>query len=459
MGNQQPRAVATRHGTMMSHECIFLYTGPFRVPEPLPSALPVRPRTTGDIRTSGRRMYRDPHTVDAAAFFVYTLRPCGVYAVPTVRFIRRIYLDTMRTTDFDYSLPGELIAQYPQQKRDQSRLLRLARHTGALSHHIFKELPSLLQPGDRLVCNDTSVIPARLQCVKDTGTPVELLFLHPYTGAIAARCNETHCAPSATGIEEWVCMAKPRRRLRQGMELRCTQDSSVVFTVAAMPDDATVRVRPGRSGPGQGTVMDILDAYGTVPLPPYIERESDGVDRTRYQTVYARSPGSVAAPTAGLHFTDAVFTALRQRGIDVSFITLDVGPGTFRPVQTEDPHRHHMHEERFRVSRECARQIRDTRGRGGRIVAVGTTVVRVLEHCADVQGNPVPGQGSTRLMILPGYRFKTVDALITNFHLPRSTLLMLVSAFACRTHVLRAYRTAIAQRYRFYSYGDAMLLM
>jgi S-adenosylmethionine:tRNA ribosyltransferase-isomerase len=300
------------------------------------------------------------------------------------------------------------------------------------------ELPELLRPGDRLVFNDTRVLPARLFCHKSSGAAVELLFLEPL------------------GDGRWHALARPARRVKPGTEVLVDGDSAVRLGVAGARDDGT---RVIEVVAGAGGIEEVIERHGQVPLPPYIRRMATVEDRETYQTVYARSPGAVAAPTAGLHFTPSLLERLAARGVARSFVTLHVGVGTFRPVKEEDPRKHRIHEERYEVSAETAREIAGTRAGGGRIVAVGTTVVRTLEHCACADGRIEPGSGVTRLMILPGHRFAAIDGLVTNFHLPESTLLMLVGAFAGRERVLRAYEEAIGERYRFYSYGDAMAIL
>ena len=338
----------------------------------------------------------------------------------------------MRTADFDYHLPPELIAQDPAPRRDQSRLLCVDRATGATDHRIFSDLPLLLGPGDHLVFNNARVVPARLWCRKSTGARVELL-----------------CTERIDG-ERWKAAAKPRRRLREGMVLTVEKSAETEITVESLPDDGGVIVTTPRFNA-------LLERYGEVPLPHYIRRDLETSDRERYQTVYAEKPGAAAAPTAGLHFTHELLAELKARGVRFSNVTLNVGLGTFRPVKADDPRDHPMHEESFELSDAAAREINQTKSDGGRIIAVGTTVVRVLEHCA-LSGRLHQSFGTTRMLILPGFEFKVIDGLITNFHLPRSTLLMLVSAFAGRERILHAYHAAIEEKYRFFSYGDAMYI-
>lgn len=345
----------------------------------------------------------------------------------------------LRTSDFDYYLPKHLIAQEPISKRDSSRMLRLNRMDSSVSHHRFMDLEHILRPGDRLVLNDTRVIPARLFCHKETGGAFGLLF----TRRIDARC--------------WDIITKPARRCKTGSILIADADHRVRFTVEASNRDGSRRVVLDPETPIK-SIDEVLEIYGSVPLPPYIQREAGQSDRDNYQTVYAQNSGSVAAPTAGLHFTDELLQRLKLKGVSVSTLTLHVGIGTFRPVNEEDPKKHPMHEETYELSQQTVSEINHTREMGGRVIAVGTTVVRVLEHCA-LGGELQSGRGATRLMIFPGHHFRAIDGLITNFHVPRSTLLMLVSAFAGREAVLEAYGEAVAKEYRFFSYGDAMIIL
>lgn len=363
----------------------------------------------------------------------------------------------MLTRDFDYELPGERIAQRPA-PRGESRLLVLDA-AGAGRHRRVDDLPSLLRPGDLLVLNDTRVIPARLIARRTavaggirgdgdaSGGRVELLLVEKVEGEIEG-------AATADG-REWDALVKPGRRARPGVRLQLDGDlfAEVVGEPAA---DGRRRVR--FSAP----IEPHLDRLGHVPLPPYIKRPDEAADRDRYQTVYARRPGAIAAPTAGLHFTAALLDAIRERGVEVAALTLHVGIGTFKPVTAELVHEHRMERERYDVPLAAADALARTRAAGGRVVAVGTTVVRAMEGAAagsSTAGGAVPaGRGATDLFITPGFRFRVVDALLTNFHLPRSTLLMLVAAFAGRERVLAAYREAIAAGYSFYSYGDAMFV-
>jgi S-adenosylmethionine:tRNA ribosyltransferase-isomerase len=348
----------------------------------------------------------------------------------------------MKLSDFDYELPAGCIAQQPLGRRDASRLMVVRPGGGAVEHRRFAELPGLLAAGDLLVVNDTRVFPARLEARKPTGGRVEVLLLErrggePEAPRFAAMLRASH-APA------------PGSRLEFDGDL----------TAEILEREAERFLLAFRSE--RGSAAERLERLGRPPLPPYIRRETedprDGVDRERYQTVYAARPGAVAAPTAGLHFTPDLLAALGRRGVRTARLTLHVGPGTFRPVRCERVEDHVMHDEWFELPESTAEAIRHTRGRGGRVVAVGTTVVRTLEHRAVGDGTVEPGTGRCGLFIRPGFRFRVVDDLITNFHLPRSTLLMLVSAFAGRETVLAAYAEAIREGYRFYSYGDAMMV-
>jgi S-adenosylmethionine:tRNA ribosyltransferase-isomerase len=339
------------------------------------------------------------------------------------------HADIVQTADFDYVLPPELIAQTAAEPRDAARLLVLPR-AGATLHRRFADLLEFLRPGDALVLNDTRVIAARLTGKLASGGAAEALLLR----RLSLEDNT------------WEAMVRPAKRFRPG---RAVELGGLPATVEAAQGEGFVVLRFPRDADAT--------AAGALPLPHYIHAEPDDPDR--YQTVYARNPGSAAAPTAGLHFTDALLDRVRAAGVGVHFITLHVGPGTFRPVTVDDPRDHPMHEEWHTLSPETAAALEETRSRGGRIVGCGTTVVRTLEHRAALgEGRLLPGSGETRLLILPGHRWRAIDLLITNFHLPRSTLLMLVSAFAGRERVLAAYAEAVRERYRFYSFGDAMLL-
>jgi S-adenosylmethionine:tRNA ribosyltransferase-isomerase len=348
----------------------------------------------------------------------------------------------VRIADFDYDLPDDLIAQRPVTPRDASRLLVAHRDTGAVEHRGFRDLPEYLREGDLLVLNDTRVIPARLLGRKaGTGGLAELLLLR------------------TTGTDVWEALARPGRRLKAGARLVFGEEALFADVLDVLPDgNRIVRLSPGPGAAGR-TTHDLLHALGELPLPPYITDGPLPADRGVYQTVYARHEGSSAAPTAGLHFTPAIFSALEARGVRWTYVTLHVGLGTFRPVQAETAEEHEIHEEVFSVPEEAARAVNETRANGGRIVAVGTTSTRTLESAATEDGMLRAMTAPTRLYVMPGYRFRLVDVQITNFHQPRSTLLLLVAAFAERDLMLRAYREAVAERYRFLSFGDAMLIV
>ena len=340
----------------------------------------------------------------------------------------------MMTRSFHYELPEHLIAQHPAERRDSSRLLLLDGDTGRTRHQIFSELPDLLSPGDCLVMNNTRVIPARLIGAReDSGTAVEVLLLQRQEGDL------------------WDTIVRPGRRIRSGHRLTFIP-GRLSAEVVAVRENGNRLIRFEYAG----TFETVLSEAGTLPLPPYIHEQL--ADPERYQTVYARMDGSAAAPTAGLHFTPELLGRLREKGIDTVELTLHVGLGTFRPVKAERIEEHQMHAERFWLSGETVDVIRDTQQRGGKVVAVGTTTIRVLESVAARFGELKPVSGSTDIFIYPGFRFKVVDRLITNFHLPESTLIMLVSAFAGQDHVLSAYREAVSHSYRFFSFGDAMLI-
>ncbi|MBP2652879.1 MAG: S-adenosylmethionine:tRNA ribosyltransferase-isomerase [Firmicutes bacterium] len=339
----------------------------------------------------------------------------------------------MQLGDFDYHLPEELIAQYPVPERDHSRLLVLNRADGAISHRRFFDLPDYLLPGDTLVFNNTKVIPARLIGMKaDTGGKIEVLLLNRLEG------------------NQWETLVKPGRKARPGTVIRFGDDLSCEILEVTDFGGRIVRFI------FDGIFEEILDRLGETPLPPYIR--SRVADKERYQTVYAKEDGSAAAPTAGLHFTNELLVNLKERGIKSAFVTLHVGLGTFRPVNVEDVTSHVMHREYYSISEEAAAVINETRHRGGRVIAVGTTSVRTLETAAT--GDSISANsGWTDIFIYPGYKFKMIDGLITNFHLPKSTLLMLVSAFAGKERVLAAYREAVSEHYRFFSFGDAMFII
>jgi len=342
--------------------------------------------------------------------------------------------NVMRRSDFFYELPPGLIAQTPLPVRSASRLLCLDRGNGECHDRMMTDLPALLREGDLLVFNDTRVMPARLAGVKESGGRIEVLIervLAHDTAQVQIRASKPLRAGGRLTLEDGT-RAEVLRRVAGGFyELRLD---------------------------GGRRVDEIMESCGTLPLPPYITRPESAVDRERYQTVFARREGAVAAPTAGLHFDAALFDRLDAAGVQRAHITLHVGAGTFQPVRSEDLSLHNMHTERVEVGAQACELIRATRARGGRVIAVGTTVVRALEAASD-EGGPRPFHAETAMFITPGYRFRAIDAMVTNFHMPHSTLLMLVCAFGGRAAVMAAYRHAVAERYRFFSYGDAMLLM
>jgi S-adenosylmethionine:tRNA ribosyltransferase-isomerase len=361
------------------------------------------------------------------------------------------------TEDFDYELPEGRIATHPLPDRDGSRLLILSKDDGKRNHGFFSALPNFLRKRSLLVLNDTRVIPARLVAWKPTGGRIEVFLVER---AVGHGLEQQGAEVDDGWVECWRVLVRGLGSCPTGTLLRIDAPLTAEVCERGQRGNAVVRF----SGQGQGGLLGAIEQIGSIPLPPYIEaarRLTAPVpaidDRVRYQTVYARAPGAVAAPTAGLHFTEALLDTIRSSGHEVSRITLHVGPGTFRPVETVDPTQHHLDAERFEVDEAAAASIRRAQAEGRPIVAVGTTVVRTLETLAR-RGSMVAGQGSTDLMILPGEPFRVVTDLVTNFHLPKSSLLMLVSAFAGRENVLSAYREAIDQGYRFYSYGDAMFI-
>jgi S-adenosylmethionine:tRNA ribosyltransferase-isomerase len=346
--------------------------------------------------------------------------------------------DGTRVSDYDYALDPRRIARYPAERRDQSRLLVIPPGEDAFRHLRFRDVAGLLEPGDVLVVNESKVLPARLLGRKPTGAPAEVLLLRP--------------APGADDDHVWEALVRPGGKLKPGRSVLVADDLRVDVLDSAPGGGRWVRlVTPLPVG-------EALERHGHMPLPPYMAREDEVIDRERYQTVYARAPGSVAAPTAGLHFTEALLADLDGRGVRRAALTLHVGIGTFRPVEVEDPALHELHHEAYEVTPAAAETINAARDAGGRVWAVGTTAVRTLESVADDGGRVHPGKGTTDLFIRPPYAFKAVDCLITNFHLPRSTLLMLVATFGGYERVMAAYAEAIAGHYRFYSYGDAMLV-
>ena len=338
----------------------------------------------------------------------------------------------MELKDFDYYLPEELIAQTPLDQRDESRLLVLQRQTGEICHDVFKNLKKYLIPGDLLVVNKTRVIPARLYGVREQGGEVEILLI------------------KRLSLTEWEVLVKPGRRARVGTRL--------IFAPDLLEGEITAQTDVGRiiKFNYKGVFEDILAKLGETPLPPYIKEKL--ADPERYQTIYAKEPGSAAAPTAGLHFTDKLITELKDFGVEFTEVLLHVGLGTFKPVKAENILEHKMHEEYFEVDSDASYKINKAKNEGRRIIAVGTTVVRVLESVAR-EGKVSAAKGYTDIFIYPGFKFQIIDGLITNFHLPKSTLIMLVSAFAGREKVLEAYQTAVELRYRFFSFGDAMLII
>lgn len=341
----------------------------------------------------------------------------------------------MKKSDFYFDLPKELIAQEPCEPRDAARLLCVDKHSGALAHHVFHELPSLLRKGDLLVINNSKVLPARLIGHKEnTGAVCEILLLRQIKG------------------DAWECLARPGKRLKSGARV-IFGDGTLVATILETLDGGNKLVEFSYD---TETLYEKLDAFGKMPLPPYISKQLE--DNTQYQTVYAKELGSAAAPTAGLHFTPALMNALRAAGIEFAEVTLHVGLGTFRPVQEDDVLQHKMHSEWFTVPEETAQAIRAAKQQGRRVIAVGTTSCRTLEAAAALHAEMTACSGDTDIFIYPGYTFRCVDGLITNFHLPESTLIMLVSALCGRENTLHAYDVAIQERYRFFSFGDAMLI-
>lgn len=340
----------------------------------------------------------------------------------------------MKTHDFWYDLPEELIAQTPLEQRDTSRLLVLDRQSGGISHQHFYDILDHLNPGDCLVMNDSRVLPARLLGHRPTGGAAELLLLRDL------------------GEGKWECLAKPGRKLLEGQEV-IFGDGELTATVTGVQDDGNRIVQFHY----EGIFLEVLERLGKMPLPPYIKAELQ--DQERYQTVYSKAVGSAAAPTAGLHFTNDLLDAIRRKGVKTAFVTLHVGLGTFRPVKAEEITDHHMHSELCMISEETAAILNETKKSGGRVICVGTTSCRTLESLVCEDGSFQARSNWTDIFIYPGYTFKAMDGLITNFHLPESTLVMLVSAFAGRDHVLAAYEEAVKERYRFFSFGDAMAIL
>ena len=344
-------------------------------------------------------------------------------------------MSELKKSDFYFDLPQELIAQDPLEDRSASRLLVLNRKTGAVEHHTFREITNYVRSGDCLVLNNTKVIPARLMGVKeDTGAAIEVLLLK-------RRDNDV-----------WETLVKPGKKARPG--------AKIVFGDGCLRAEVLDVVEEGNRllrFDYEGIFEEVLDRLGEMPLPPYITHKLQ--DKNRYQTVYAKYEGSAAAPTAGLHFTEELLAQIEKMGVKIAYVTLHVGLGTFRPVKADNILEHHMHSEHYEVTPETAELINRTKESGGRVICVGTTSCRTVESAADENGRVQPGCGDTEIFIYPGYRFKVLDCLITNFHLPESTLVMLVSALAGRENVLAAYREAVEERYRFFSFGDAMLVI
>lgn len=339
----------------------------------------------------------------------------------------------MKTSDFFYDLPPELIAQTPLQRRDGSRLMVLDKRTGAVGHYHFYDLPQFLRPGDCLVMNDSRVLPARLIGRRETGGACEVLLLID------------------RGEKTWECLVRPGKKLRAGAKLTFGE-GKLTAEVTQVLEDGNRLVRFDYDG----IFLELLEELGRMPLPPYIKEELQ--DQERYQTVYSRVVGSAAAPTAGLHFTQELLEQLQAMGVRLAWVTLHVGLGTFRPVQVDDVEHHDMHAEYCVIPPETAQVINETKAAGGRVICVGTTSCRTVESYANEDGTVRADGGWTKIFIYPGYRFKVLDGLITNFHLPESTLLMLVSALAGREQIMAAYREAVQERYRFFSFGDAMLI-
>ncbi len=339
----------------------------------------------------------------------------------------------MKTSDFYYDLPPELIAQTPLQQRDSSRLMVLDRSTGAVEHKHFYDLPSYLRPGDCLVLNDSRVLPARLIGHRETGGVSEVLLL------------------TDKGDNVWECLVRPGKKLRPGAKVTFGNGQLTAEILEVLPDgNRLVRFDY------EGIFLEVLEELGRMPLPPYIKAELQ--DQERYQTVYSKVPGSAAAPTAGLHFTPELLERIQAMGVKLAYVTLHVGLGTFRPVKVEDVEHHDMHSEYCMISQQAADIITETKKNGGRVVCVGTTSCRTVESFANEDGTMDPHAGWTKIFIYPGYRFKCLDALVTNFHLPESTLVMLVSALAGKEHIMNAYAQAVQERYRFFSFGDAMFI-
>lgn len=340
----------------------------------------------------------------------------------------------MELKEFYYDLPEELIAQVPIKKRDESRLMVLDRKKQTIEHKVFKDILDYLQPGDCLVRNNTKVIPARIYGKKETGANVEFLLLNNIEGDI------------------WESIVRPGNKLHVGTKVTFG-DGKLNAEILEVMEGGTRKVKFTYNG----IFNEILDEIGMMPLPPYIHEELK--EKDRYQTVYAKYQGSAAAPTAGLHFTEELLEKIREKGVEIANVTLHVGIGTFRPVKVDKIEEHHMHSEHYYIKKEDVEKINNTKKNGGRIISVGTTSCRVLESIADENGFVKEVEGDTSIFIYPGYKFKCIDGLITNFHLPESTLLMLVSALAGKDYIMNAYNEAVKERYRFFSFGDAMLIL
>lgn len=341
----------------------------------------------------------------------------------------------MKTSDFYYDLPERLIAQTPLEQRDASRMMVLNKRTGTVAHRHFTDLIDYLEPGDVLVLNNSRVIPARLLGERaDTGYPVELVLLTDHGDGL------------------WECLTRPGKKCRVGAELTFGGGKLTATVEDVLPEGGNRMIRFHY----EGVFLEVLGELGTMPLPPYIKAKLE--DPERYQTVYSKTPGSAAAPTAGLHFTPELMQRIREKGVNLAYVTLHVGLGTFRPVKVEDVSDHVMHSEYYTIDAENAEIINRARERGGKVFAVGTTATRTLETIADDDGMVRPCSGWTNIFIYPGYRFKAIDCLVTNFHLPESTLMMLISAFAGKENVMHAYAIAVQEEYRFFSFGDSMLI-
>jgi S-adenosylmethionine:tRNA ribosyltransferase-isomerase len=342
----------------------------------------------------------------------------------------------MRIEEFDYHLPLSLIAQYPSPQRGETSLMVLRRQTGAIEHQAFQDMTKYLRPGDLLVMNNTRVLPARLIGKKETGGRIEMLLIPSWNGTKG----------------EWKALIKGAGKIKQGARIR--------FEPEFQGEIEEVKDGKGKvTFSYQGEVTELLEKIGHIPLPPYIKRGDEPLDRERYQTVFAERDGSIAAPTAGLHFTQALLQSLRENGVRTAMITLHIGIGTFTPVKSRDIEDHAMEPEWIEISEETAGEINATKARGGRVISVGTTTTRALESFCDGNGEVKSGKEMSSLFIYPPYHFRVIDGLVTNFHLPKSTLIMLVSALAGKDLIMRAYQEAVHRQYRFYSYGDAMLIL